>query len=368
LELPSTHRIPLAWLLEHGSEAIRYRTLTELSPAGSVTPEAIAAAQQAVVDSKSSAALIKKQKETGIWGGNLLGLAPSVKDGIKEVGTIPQYRRLLQIGWPRGSRPFKLSDRVLFRLLSRDEDPALLFEFGKASATEPAVVPFIREAFREAAAAALAEAGHHEDPRLRGAAHKIANAVSAFLRSPLAEKPFVKTAKYTALNPEAHPPTWYSVAMIAQMPSLQRERAGFTERLGHYLAQPAPKKDFVVVLGKKALKPQHLLLGDPIEADSKGVAKDLPLALHYIEMLARMGALQWAPVATKVLARLMKDFDEQGVWAPKGLRSMPKALNKITYHWYPLQADEKAADSRAVDVTFRVAVIAKLLNWEISYS
>jgi len=64
----------------------------------------------------------------------------------------------------------------------------------------------------------------------------------------------------------------------------------------------------------------------------------------------------------------MKDFDEQGVWAPKGLRSMPKALNKITYHWYPLQTDEKAADSRAVDVTFRVAVIAKLLNWELQYS
>jgi hypothetical protein len=229
-------------------------------------------------------------------------------------------------------------------------------------------VPFIREAFREAAAAALAEAGHHEDPRLRGAAHKIANAVSAFLRSPLAEKPFVKTARHTALNPEAHPPTWYSVAMIAQMPSLQRERAGFTERLGHYLAQPAPKKEFVVVLGKKSLKPQHLLLGDPIEADSKGIAKDLPLALHYIEMLARMGALQWAPVATKVLARLMKDFDEQGVWSPKGLRSMPKALNKITYHWYPLQTDEKSAESRAVDVTFRVAVIAKLLGWEITYS
>ena len=69
-----------------------------------------------------------------------------------------------------------------------------------------------------------------------------------------------------------------------------------------------------------------------------------------------------------MLARLIKDFDEQGVWAPKGLRGMPKALNKITYHWYPLQADEKAPESRAVDVTFRVAVIAKLLGWELSYS
>ena len=108
------------------------------------------------------------------------------------------------------------------------------------------------------------------------------------------------------LHPEAHPPSWYSVAMLAAMPNLRRERAGFTERLGHYLAQPAPKKAFVIQVGKKTVKPQHLLLGDPIEADSKGIPKDIPLALHYIELLARMGALQWAPVATKVLGRLLQ--------------------------------------------------------------
>ena len=48
---------------------------------------------------------------------------------------------------------------------------------------------------REAASAALAEAGHAEDPRLRGAGHKIASAISQFLRSPLAEKPFLKSGQ-----------------------------------------------------------------------------------------------------------------------------------------------------------------------------
>ena len=43
-------------------------------------------------------AVIKKQKDTGVWGGNLLGLAASAPQGIKDVGTIPQYRRLLQLG------------------------------------------------------------------------------------------------------------------------------------------------------------------------------------------------------------------------------------------------------------------------------
>jgi hypothetical protein len=90
--------------------------------------------------------------------------------------------------------------------------------------------------------------------------------------------------------------------------------------------------------------------------------------LHYIELLARMGALEWAPVATKVLARLLKDCDENGVWRPKNLRSLPKQGNKITYHYYPLHLDAKTTEGKEVDITFRLAVIAKVLGWSLSYS
>jgi hypothetical protein len=256
----------------------------------------------------------------------------------------------------------------LFRLLSRDEDPSLLFEFQKSVKSDPEAEAWARGIMREASSAALAEAGYGDDPRLRGAGHKIASAISQFLRSPLAEKPFIKNGKQMVLHPEAHPPSWYSVAMLASMPNLQRERAGFTERLGHYLAQPAPKKAFVILVGKKTVKPQHLILGDPIEADPKGHAKDIPLALHYIELLARMGALEWAPVATKVLGRLLQDCDDTGVWRPKNLRSLPKQGNKITYHYYPLHLDAKTTEGKEVDITFRLAVIAKVLGWSLSYS
>jgi len=295
-------------------------------------------------------------------------LAPSAAQGIKDVGTIPQYRRLLQLEWPRSTRPFKLADRVLFRLLSRDEDPSLLFEFQKTVRSDAEAEAWARGIMREAASAALAEAGYGDDPRLRGAGHKIASAISQFLRSPLAEKPFTKSGTQIVLHSEAYPPSWYSVAMLAAMPNLQRERAGFTERLGHYLAQPAPKKAFVLQVGKKTVKPQHLILGDPIEADSRGQAKDIPLALHYIELLARMGALEWAPVATRVLGRLLEDCDETGVWRPRNLRSQPKAGNKITYHYFPLHSDTKTTEGKEVDVTFRLAVIATVLGWRLTYS
>jgi hypothetical protein len=365
LDLPTEHRIPLSWLLQHGGETVRLRTLAELAPEGSLRPEEFLISEQAIVESKPAATVVRKQRDTGIWAGNLLGLAPAAAQGIKDVGTIPQYRRLVQLAYPRDGRPFKLAERVLFRLLSRDDDPALLFEFQKLVKSEPLAREWARNVIREAATAALAEAGHVEDPRVRGAAHKVADEVSHFLRGPLAEKPFIRAGSKTVLHPEATPPTWYSVAMIAAMPNLRRERAGFTERLGNYLAQPAPKKSYVVQLGKKAVKPQVLLLGDPIEADSKGNAKDIPLALYFIELLARIGALHTAPVATKVLSRLIKDSDEQGIWHPKNLRSQPKLQNRAAYHYFPIQSESKDAESRQVDVTFRLALIAKLLGWNL---
>ena len=117
--------------------------------------------------------------------------------------------------------------------------------------------------------------------------------------------------------------------------------------------------------GKKTIKPDYLLLGEPIEADSKGNAKDIPLALYTIELLARLGALHTAPVATRVLHRLLADCDSQGVWQPKGLKTQPKATNKATYHWYPLHPETKTPESRLVDVTFRLALIARLLGWPL---
>ena len=216
---------------------------------------------------------------------------------------------------------------------------------------------------REAASAALAEAGYAEDPRLRGAGHKIANAISQFLRSPLAEKPFLKAGKQIVLHPEAHPPSWYSVAMLSFMPNLQRERAGFTERLGHYLAQPAPKKAFVDPGGQADGQAAAPAPGRPDRDRLQGPADRCAAgaALHRADGAdGRPARGRRSP--PRCSGRLLKDCDEAGVWRPKNLRSQPKALNKITYHYYPLLADAKTTDGREVDVTFRLALIAKLLG------
>jgi hypothetical protein len=365
VDLSLPYRVPLSWLLQHGSESIQLRTARELGSPGQVWPPELEAR---VVESRAVQEVTKRQADNGTWGSNLLGVTPSVRDGIKEPGTIPQYRRLIQLGYPSTGRAFKLADRVLFRLLSRDEDPNLLFEHQKLAQDSEAAAEWVRERNREAATAALAEGGHPEDPRVRGAAHRVASLVSAFLRSPLADKPWARIGGKTVLHPEAHPPTWYSLAMLAAMPNLQRERAGFTERLGQYLSEHASQKEFAIPVGRKMVKPDDLLLGDPTEADSKGNVDDIPLALHFYEQLARLGMLAGSPIAEKVLGRLESECDEAGVWHPKKLNAAPRAHHASTYHAYPLGADPKSTDGRVGDVTFRLALIAKLSGRPLEYT
>jgi hypothetical protein len=362
-----SHRVPVTWLRNHASVPIRLRTLTEILPAEAVDPDEVAALRTELLTYKGVTQVEKKQRSTGIWAANILGIEPSKSLGIKDIGTVSQYRRLLELGAPTTGRALQLTNRVLFRLLSRDDDPKLLFEYQKSAKTNPDLVPWARGAMHEAATAALAQGGLVEDPRVRGAAKRVANALSDFLRTSAADKPIVKKGAKNILNPDAHAPTLYSVALIAYMPALQRERAGFIERLQQFLAKPAPKRPYVVVVGNKSYKPTTQILGDPLQNDSVGRPRDLPFALHWIELLARMKGLRESPSAQRALTRLLKDCDDHGVWSAKSLRSFPKSPSGLAGFYFPLEVNEKSAEARRADVTFRLAHLAKLAGLELEF-
>jgi hypothetical protein len=360
--------VPVTWLRANASEPIRLRTLTEIMPREAVSREELRSLRASLRQYKGVTQIVKKQRNTGVWASNILGLKPSKTSGIKDVGTVFQYRRLLELGVPPSERAIQLTNRLFFRLLSRDDDPKLLFEYQKDAKTNPELESWARTWMHEAAAASLAQAGRVDDPRVRGAANRVANALSQFMRSDAADKPIVKKGARHILNPEAHPPMIYSVSLVAYMPSLQRERAGFVERLQQYLMQPAPKKRYVIVVGNKTLKPSTQLLGDPIHNDSAGRPKDLPLALHWMELLARLGCLESSPTAQRALARLLKDCDDEGVWGAKNLRAFPKSASALTGFAFPLEMDDKKREARQADVTFRLAQITKLVGLELEYT
>ena len=362
MEIPSTHTVPLSWLYEAASLPIQYRTLTEVVPEPARDFERVAALRDAIQHYKEALALVRKQKDTGLWGGNLLAPAPSKAMGWKEVGTIFQYRRMLELGWPPDARVFRFADRFLFRLLSRDDDPTLLVEFQRAAKSDPGLALWARNMGSQGAAAALARGAHQDDPRLRGAAHRIASDISMYLRSETAQKPFKKAQGKTVLDPLAYPPTVFSVEMLAFMPAVQRERAGFLERLAAYFSVPTPRRAFFILAGKKIVRPLFEILGDPLHADAQGRITDVPFAVYWLELLARLGIVRQVPSAAKVLARLYSECDDQGIWSPSGLRVMPKSTNPVVYHSFPLEGPGKSPAQRQTDVTFRLALIARLLG------
>ena len=357
----------MTWLRTHASTPIRLRTLTEILPPEAVDREEVAALRSELLQYKGVTEIIKKQRSNGVWASNILGLGESKSLGIKDIGTISQYRRLLELGVPATDGAVQLTNRLFYRLLSRDVDPKLLFEYQKAAKTNPDLVIWARASMQEAAAAALAHAGLVEDPRVRGAAQHVIDALSHFLKSDAATKPTVKKGMRHILNPDAHPPTIYSVALLAYMPNFQREQASFIELLQQFLAQPAPKKSFVVLVGKKSYKPTTQILGDPLQNDSAGRPKDLPFALHWMELLARLNWLRASPSAQRALARLLKDCDAEGVWTAKGLRSFPKSPAALTRFTFPLEHSDKKQEARRADVTFRLAHLAKLMGLELEY-
>lgn len=362
MEIPSTHTVPLSWLFEAASPPLQYRTLVEVLPPPSRDPELVAALREQVLRYKEALAIVRKQKDTGLWGGNLLAPARSAAMGWKEPGTVYQYRRLLELGWPGDARPFRFADRFLFRLLSRDEDPALLVEFQRAAKGDPGLAVWARGMGAQAAAAALARGAHQDDPRLRGAAHRIASDISLYLRGELAQKPFKKAQGKTVLEPLAYPPTVFSVELLAFMPAVQRERAGFLERLAAYFSIPAPRREFWILAGKKVFKPLFEVLGDPMHADAQGRIDDVPFALYWLELLARLGILRQVPSASKVLARLYSECTEEGIWSPSGLRALPKSGNPVVAHYFPLEGPGKSPAQRQTDVTFRLALIARIMG------
>ncbi|MGH7568743.1 MAG: hypothetical protein ACREL9_07210 [Gemmatimonadales bacterium] len=365
LEIPASYKLPLSWLLEAASPPIQYRTYAEVVPEAQRDPGRLEALRAAALAYKPAQAIARKQKNTGLWGGNLLAPGAMGSYGWKETGTVFQYRRLLEHGWSAEHRAIRLADRFFFRLLSRDEDPALLVEFQRPAKTDPGLAHWARLIGREAAAAALARADHAEDPRLRGAAHRIASDISQYLRSGLVEKPFRKLHGKTILDPAGFPPTIFAVETLAFLPAVQRERAGFIERLASYLSRPSSRRAFYIVAGRKLFKPLFELLGDPLGADAKGHVTDIPFAVYWLELMARLGVVRLIPSATRVLARLYSACDDQGVWNPKSLRTRPTASSPLTVHVYPLEGPGRSPAQRQTDVTFRLALIARHLGLPI---
>jgi hypothetical protein len=351
---PSPVRFPLDWLLTNASPALKYRSLTEV--ARLMSPEAERVGALAFTH-RPALMLALQQAPDGTWGGGMLSIPSARAEHFAGIGTIPAVRRLIEYGWHRDTPPLVHARRILFRLLAEDDDPTFLFELGKHASDEDAVKRG-RAHLREAAAAALAQAGYEGDPRLRGAARRIMGRMADYLRSPLAQKPFIRQGNQHMLAAEAAPPSIHTVMMLAYMPLFRAEHHREMDALYQHLVQPQPRQEAVQLLGAKPQPVPHLVLGDPLPHRNAADA-DVPFAMFWLELMARLGYLKRNENWAKLFERFLEDRDREGVWHPHKGTAVPKSTNPYAWPTYPLE-EQASGEERWADMTFRLGLIARL--------
>jgi len=352
---PSPVSFPLDWLLANGAPPIQYRALTEVAR---LTSEEAAQVSALPFTHRPALMLSLHQSADGTWGGGMLGIPSSRAEHFEGVGTIPAVRRLIEYGWHKDTPPLLHARRVLFRLLAEDQDPAYLYELGGKHAPDDDAVRHGRSLLREAAAAALAQAGYEGDPRLRGAARRIVTRMADYLRSPLAQKPFVRQGNQHVIAAEAAPPSMYAVMMLAYMPLFRAEHHREMDALYTHLTQAQPRQEAVQAVGTRVVPVPHLVLGDPLP-HRNAVDADVPFALFWLELMARLGFLKRNENWGKLFERFLDDRDRSGVWHPHKGMAVPKSTNPFVWPTYPLET-QLAGEERWADVTFRLGLIARL--------
>ena len=302
--------------------------------------------------------LAAQQAADGTWNESMLNTPSGRAEHFDGIGTIPAVRRLLEYGWDKDSPPLARARRTLFRLLAEDNDPDFLYELGGKGARDEELIRRGRGILREASAAALAQAGYEGDPRLRGAANRILERIVAYLKSPLAQKPFVRVGNQHVLPQESAPPSIYALSMLAYMPLFRTEHHEAMELLYTYLTQPLPRQETVQQYGDKVVAQPHLVMGDMLP-HRNAADEDIVFAMEWLELMARFGFLKRNDNWSKLFDRFLDERDREGVWHPRKGAAAVKSSNPFVWHTYPLE-DSMAGDERWTDLTFRLGLIARL--------
>ncbi len=345
---------PLRWILGNASGPIQYRAISDVARLDIPATEL----EGLRYASSTAIALAVTQSASGVWGNTMLTTPNGRSTELAGVGTIHAVRRLMEFGWDMNTPPLLLARRLLFRLLALDQDRAFAYELVPSRGADPGAVPRARALLREAAAAVLAQAGYNKDPRVRGAAIRIVGPVNDFLRTPLAESPLIRAGNQHVLSPDASPPSFWMLLMLAHMPIFRTENFELVDRLATYLSQPVPRTAPSIAVDGGVVAMPHLLLGDPLPSLQAAMA-DLPWALTWLEIAARLGFLQKNEGWNSILDKLIAQRDGDLVWRSRKGTAIRRSDNPYAWATYPLE-DDLTENRMWSDVTFRIGLIARL--------
>lgn len=350
---PEPLRFPLEWIVSKGSPPVQYRAIKSVAAIAELPTRL----PSLVLAHFPGLRLAIAQGLDGTWNGKMLAIPEEDSaDPYRSIGTIPAVHRLLEMGYELDFPSFASARRALFRLLSEDNDPAYLYELAGMGAGGD-YRRHGRRRLREAAAACLAHLGYESDPRLRGCANRMVQRVRDFLRSPLAQDPWMRIGNKHVVSPEVAPPSISLLVMLSHMPLYRHENHEFLKELREYLVQPAGQKEVQQLVGEVVMPQPHLVLGDPLTGRA-APGSDLATTLFWLETLARLDFLSTHPGWRDAFDRLVQGCDRDGVWRPsRGGLPHPSSIPEA---WPTFPLDRRSdADAVCAEVTTRLGIIAR---------
>ena len=117
--------------------------------------------------------------------------------------------------------------------------------------------------------------------------------------------------------------------------------------------------DKKMMVGKKMMPVPLLVLGDMLP-HRNAVDADIPMALAWLETMARLNFLRRNETWSKMFERFVDDRGRDGVWHPHKGMATPKTPNPFVWPFFPLESISTSGDERWTDVTFRIGLIARL--------
>ncbi|HXC25297.1 MAG TPA: hypothetical protein VNU46_05225, partial [Gemmatimonadaceae bacterium] len=136
------------------------------------------------------------------------------------------------------------------------------------------------------------------------------------------------------------------------------------ERLYAYLTQAKPTQEAVQMYGTELIMQPHLVMGDLLY-NKNVVDNDVPFALLWLEMMARLNFLKRNEGWMKLFERMVDQCNSRGVWHSNKGAVIPSSTNPYVWPIFPLE-EQLVGEASWTDVTFRIGRIARLLGWRIA--
>ena len=135
--------------------------------------------------------------------------------------------------------------------------------------------------------------------------------------------------------------------------------------LYRWLCRALPRQEQMQQVGKKILEVPLYVMGDRLP-HRNAVEAEVPAAIAWLELMARLGFLKRNETWLKMYERFVDDCDRSGVWHPHKGMSSPKSTTPWVWPSHPLEPVH-GGEERWCDITFRIGLIARLIGRPVDF-